>query len=376
MAKKNASEKLTIKTAKLQEMVARAVKGAKDDKILPITQMMAIELKDNVLTLITTTVSTTLYIRENKVEGDNFYVVVPVETFSKLISKLTCDTVTISINEAMKAVEIKGNGTYFVPIEFDEDEHMVVYPDPLIEIVFDPEDSVEINKSTVEVILNTLKPALATTLESPCYTGYYVGDDVIATDRFLINSLAVKLFEEPKLVSSPVMDLLDVMNAEKINVDFKDNIMVFGSPDCTIFSREMEGIEDFAVDAISEFINMDFDSVCKIPKASLLQLLERILLFVSDYDKGSVSFTFTKDGLQVNSKASSAIEVIPYSESNNFKPFMCCVDINMMMKQIKSQPGDVIELWYGNESALKITRDNITQIIALLSDDDIEEDAE
>ena len=99
MAKKEkVSNKLTIKTAKLQDMVSRVVKGAKNDKVLPITQMMAIRLQDNVLTLITTSVTTTMYIREEKVDGNDFYVVVPVDVFSKLISKLTCENITLEVN--------------------------------------------------------------------------------------------------------------------------------------------------------------------------------------------------------------------------------------------------------------------------------------
>lgn len=366
MAKK--VNKLTIKTSKLQEMVARAVKGAKNDKVLPITQMMAIQLKDNVLTLITTSVTNTLYIREDKVEGSDFYVVVPVEKFSKLIARLTSDNVSMQIDEKSKSLAIKGNGNYSVEIEYDEDDSMVVFPDPLEEVELD-EDAFEINKTTVQIILNTLRPALAQTLENPCYTGYYVGEKVVATDRFLINALNVELFDEPRLIRPEVMDLLDCMTAEKIHVDFNEDIIIFSSPDCTVFGRDLEGIEDFSIDAISNYIELPFGSTCKIPKAQLLQLLDRLSLFVTDYDKGGIYLTFTKDGLQVTSKASSAVEVIPYVESANFENYTCCIDINMLMKQIKAYAGDSIEIWYGADSAIKLVRDNVVQIIALLDDD-------
>lgn len=374
MAKKKADvNKLTIKTSVLQEMVAKAVKGAKNDKVLPLTQMMAIQLKDNVLTLITTSVTNTLYIRANKVDGNDFYVVVPVEKFSKLIARLTSDTVSMEIDDKSKSLAVKGNGNYNVEIQYDEDDTMVVFPDPLEEVELD-EDALSINNTTVNVILNTLRPALAQTLENPCYTGYYVGEKVVATDRFLINALNVELFEEPRLIRPEVMDLLDCMTAEKIQVDFSDDIVIFSSPDCVVFSRDLEGIEDFSIDAISNYIDLPFESVCKIPKAQLLQLLDRLSLFVTEYDKGGIYLTFTKDGLQVTSKASSAVELIPYVESSDFKSYTCCMDINMLMKQVKAYTGDSIEIWYGSDSAIKFVRDNIVQIIALLDDDRFEEE--
>ena len=46
--------KLSIKTEKLKEMVSRSIKGVGNNKLIPLTSLMAIELKDGKLTLITT----------------------------------------------------------------------------------------------------------------------------------------------------------------------------------------------------------------------------------------------------------------------------------------------------------------------------------
>jgi len=37
--------------------------------------------------------------------------------------------------------------------------------------------------------------------------------------------------------------------------------------------------------------------------------------------------------------------------------------------QISAQDGEVVELWYGHEKAIKMTSGKITQIVALLEDD-------
>ena len=81
--------------------------------------------------------------------------------------------------------------------------------------------------------------------------------------------------------------------------------------------------------------------------------------------------TFTKDGLQVSSKASSGVELLPYIESENFKDYMCYIDIEMLASQIKGQSSDVVDLYYGNETAIKMVDGKLTQLVALLEDNEM-----
>lgn len=361
--------KLTINTSTIQNMVAKSMKGASCNKMIPLTSLMAIELKDNVLTLITTDSTNYLYVREEKVAGDDFYVVVQADVFSKLISKLTCEEVTIELSGG--SMRIVGNGKYSLELPLDEEGEPIVYPNPYKDIQSDVENSEldEIHLSTVKLILKTAKSALATTLEVPCYTGYYVGDSIIATDTSVVCSIDIQLFDKPALISSETMNLLDLFTDEKIEVFRKNNVLVFKTADCIVYGVTMDGIEDYQVDVIREFVDEDYDSSCKLPKDSLLKLLDRLSLFVSSYDRNEIYLTFTRDGLQIESKKANSIEVIPYSESSNFKDFTCCVDIEMLTSQVKAYAGDAIELHYGQDNAIKLTDGNIVQVVALNEDD-------
>ena len=113
--------KLTLKTEKLKEMVSRAVKGVGNNKLIPITSLMAIEVKDNVLTLITTDATNYLYIIEDKVIGDDFYAVVDANVFAKLISKMTCESVTLEITSGVYTLVVKGNGDYKMYVSDDKE---------------------------------------------------------------------------------------------------------------------------------------------------------------------------------------------------------------------------------------------------------------
>ena len=360
---------VTIKTDRLKEMVTRAAKGASCNKLIPLTSLMGIELEDGVFRLITTNATNYLYVREQGIAGDDFKVSVPVDVFVKLIARTTSENVVLSVSD--NALTVKGNGSYKIELPMDEDAGEVIkFPDPLSKVIFNDTETKEINLSTIKVILNSLRPALAVTMEDPCYTGYYVGSSVIATDTYKIACMDVdSLFGDDVLISSELMDLFNVMTSEKITVDRSGNVIVFGSPDCVIYGNIMEGIEDFAVDAICGLVDTHFDSVCKMPKNAVLQVLDRLSLFVNQYDKNGIYLIFTNEGLQIKSKSASGVETIPYFESNDFKPFACCIDIEMFMSQLKAQSVDMVELHYGLDNAIKMIDGNITHVIALLEDD-------
>lgn len=359
--------KLTLKTEKLKEMVSRAVKGVGNNKLIPLTSLMAIEVKDNKLTLITTDATNYLYITEDKVVADDFYIVVDATTFSKLVSKMTCENITLEVKTGV--LNVKGNGNYKIELPLDENGEPIKYPDPVDRLDLSSATQKTINRTTVQVILETIKPALAVTLENPCYTGYYIGDSVVATDTYKIASMDVNLLGANKLVSPEFMDLLAVMTNEKITVMYTDTDIVCSTPDCTVYGKFMDGIEDYAIDAIMDLVNTEIDSFCSVPKNALLQLLDRLSLFVGPYDKNAIHLTFTQNGLQVSSKATNGIEIIDYIASDNFKDFTCAIDIQMLTQEVKAISNDVIELYYGEDNAIKMTDGNITIIVALLEDD-------
>lgn len=361
--------KLVLNANLLQTMVAKSMKGASCNKMIPITGLMAIQLKDHELTLITTDATNYLYIVEDKVDGEDFYVVVQAEMFSKLISKLTCESVTLEVKD--NTLNVKGNGNYKIELPLNEEGELIKYPDPLAKD--NSLESVgEINLSTVRLVLNTSKAALATSLEVPCYTGYYAGDKIVSTDTYKICGIDIQLFDEPALISAETMDLLNVFTDEKIQVFRAGNTIEFVTNSGIVYGKLMDNIEDYQIDAISGLLDQEFASSCKISKAELLRLLDRLSIFVSAYDKNGIYLTFTQNGLQIESKQANSCELINYSESSNFKPFTCCIDIEMLNSQVKANTSDCIEIHYGEENAIKLQEGNTTQIIALLEDDRIQ----
>jgi len=362
--------KLSIKTVVLQEMVSRAMKGAGQNKLIALTSLMAIQLKDKQLKLITTDASNTLYILQDNVEGEDFYCTVRVEQFSQLISKTTSENITLTLEGSV--LTVKGNGTYKIELPMDENGDIIKYPDPAAELKVEGEMS-EINLSTIKTILTTNKAALAVTMEEPVYTCYYMGDKVVTTDQSKICGFNVKLFDTPILLFPETVNLLDVMTEEKISVYIKDDIIEFISKDCVVYAHLADDIEDFQIDAINGLLDEEFNSSCKVNRNDLLSLLDRIGLFVGVYDDRKITLTFTEQGVEVSSEQSNGVEVIPYLDNKNFKPYTCKLDIKMLVQQVKANVADSLTIQYGNDVSIKFVDGNITQILALRMDDDVAE---
>ena len=359
---------MKLKTEKLQELVSRAIKGCSNDKMIPITGLMSIELANHKLTFATTDAINYLFITEDKVDGEDFNVVVQADTFSKLISRMTCESITLELTGS--ELNVKGNGEYKIELPLDEEGEPIKFPRPLnsVDIVAVKPDY-EIKLSTIKQLLTVNKPALATSDDGSCYTGYYVGESVVTTDSYKICGTAIKIFDEPVLIRPEMMDLLDVMASEDVKVYIEADTIVFTTPDCIVYGKKLEGIEEYKIDAISGLLDLDFPSECSVSKDAILQALDRLALFVGPYDKNGIYLTFTREGLMITSKKSSGTEVIPYKTSKDFKDFTACINIDMLQTQIKAHTLDEITIQYGLDNALKIVDGNITQIIAFIEDD-------
>ena len=355
---------LTINTAKLQEMVSKVIRGAGNNKLLPITCMLGIDLSDNVFTLETTDGVNYLFISDD-VSGDDFEVTVYADTFAKLISRMTCENVSMTLTD--KFLEINGNGTYKVDLPFDENGQIVKFPNPTLNKNFvSVKDS--LYTSTVNMILNSVKPALAVTTEAPQYTAYWVGDMVVATDSFKIAGYEMSVFEEPRLISAQTMELLSITSSPEfsvlVNAD-DDTEILFNSNDCQVFTKLVSGIEDFSIDAIKGLLASEFVSSCEVSKVQLLQLLDRLSLFVRPFDDGNINMVFTNEGIVISSLANSGSELIPYSTINDFADFSCSVNINLLQSQVKSNINDLVKIYFGKPESIKIKDGKITKIVAL-----------
>lgn len=205
-------------------------------------------------------------------------------------------------------------------------------------------------------------------------TGYYFNaEGTHTTDQFKICSSKIPLFTEDVLVPAELMDLVSLIDTEDVKIQLDGNKLLFTSDTVIVHGSVLDGVEDYPIEAVTNFTNTEFESSAQVARQAFLDVIDRLTLFVSAYDKNTIYMTFTKDGIMVTSKRSNGAEKLSYQGSENFKPYTCAVDIDVLKSQLQAQEGEVVNLWYGNETALKMTFDNVVQVVALLEDERAEE---
>ncbi len=361
---------LKVRTHLLQSMVLKASKGASNNKMLPITGMMGIKVvtedDKSLLSLCTTDATNYLFISEPIDLTDDMEVVIPEEQFSKLVSKITTDTIGLELTK--DKLVVTGNGTYGIELPLDELGNPVKFPNPLEKLTLT--NSRTISLGSIKSILLHNKPSLAIERDVPCYTGYYMdASGVITTDTYTMCGNEIKLFEEPVLLSREMVDLLDIFTTDKIEVMEFGNNLVFASPGCIVYGAKMNGIEDYQVEALKGLLEQDFPCMVKVSRNRLINSLDRLNLFVGRYDKNKIKLDFTKDALVISSKANSGTETIEYNDKVNASEFYCYIDVEMFSTELKAQECDIVELWYGLPNAIKAVDGDVTQVIALDEDD-------
>lgn len=358
---------MKVVTSRMKDAVNKAIKGAGFNNLIPITSMIGIKLSDGKLRLLTTDMTNTLCIIIDKVSGVDMDITVDADKFGKLIAKTTSEDIELIVIDDV--LSVKANGTYKIPLIADE-EGLVTFP-ALSET---KGKTTNVKLTSIMQAYNINKSALAKTLENPALTGYYCGDMVISTDANVITFNDFKMFEqdEPLLISPQLMQLLTLNKQEDIKLITDKTLLTFIADDMVVQGAVMEGIEDFPADDVKAYLDEAFTSSCKVPKDLLLATLDRLALFIEPYDKNGAYFTFGRKGINIHSKKDASTEIINYVESKNFEPFMCCVDIPMLKEQLQANPDDTIKICYGNENALKIESGKVTQVIALLEDEDLD----
>lgn len=358
-----------IKTSVLQEMVGKAIKCVSNNKLIPLTSLMSVKVENNFFMVSTTNGTIYFYSTSpDKVDCEDFEVCVMADTFTKLIQKTTSDDVLLEVVD--NVLQVKGNGTYKLELTLDENGVPAKFPNK-IGTGF-REVAGEVKVSTVKNIILANKPSLAVNMDYPALTCYYCGNQVITSNRKQICRYDIPMFDNALLITPTLMELLASVSGETIEVEKDQNTIVYKTAVDSIFSPITEGIETFPVEKINELVDQDFNSQCKVSRSAILNVIDRLALFVASYDKSAIYLTFTNEGIMLSSKRSSGEELIPYISSIDFAPYTCCINIEMLRSQIATSDDEELILFYGSDVAVKLLNKNVTQIIALLEDDRME----
>ena len=347
---------ITFKTATLME-VASQLNRLTPSKLLEITRYWHIEGFDG-------QVFFTGYDGSNwlryAIEADGeIDVMVKADQFGKLIEKTTVENITLTQKDGY--LEVKANGTYKLDI-VTGDESYPSFDDRLPDEL--DEDSASLLKTSIFYeVFNINESAVSKANADGVYTGYLLDDDVAITSDIIriclnpIESIGTRL-----LIPAPLMRLLASLSDEELYLwTFDDEYLYVATSSVEIYGRLMEGIEDYQDMSIMD--EQEFYGEVKLPTSAIQSILERLTLFMSPFDKGSIHLDFGPKQLAILTSSGSK-ELVKYAQVSQASDFSCILN-RLLLRDILSTISDEhLTLEFGNEIAIKITSNGVTYYLA------------
>lgn len=354
---------LQTNTKEIQEMVGKVAHCVSNNKLIPLTSLVSLSVKDKTFTLTTTDATNYFYVSAPGIcPVDDFEFSVFADTFIKLIQKITSENVTFSLDGNILVIE--GNGTYKMELPLNEVGQPIKFPNKLTEV---GTKICSVAVQSIRNIVGTHEKSIAVDMQVPILTNYFFGEDsVITSNKKLICYKEESLLAGNILLSPITVDMITSLGDCDVEVYETESALLFKTDFDTIYSPKIQGAETFPVDKIKAVIEQQFDSRFSVSRKTMLDVLDRLSLFVSAYDKKAIDLTFTEEGILFSSAKSNGAEVVPFSTCDNFKPFTCTLNIELLQDALVSQTEDFVDVYFGCPSGIKLESGGIVQIIAFI----------
>lgn len=347
---------------------------AVDNKeISTVTDTLELSVKDSILYLSITNreyfVKSILPIYDDI----EFHASVEAITFLKLISQITTDIIEFNIKE--NYLVIKANGTYKLPLIYDDDKILELPEIKINNVVeeFDIDGNI-----LYSILINNSRQLNTGVIFKPIQKMFYVDEKGAITFtsgacvnnftlekpvKLLFNNKLVKLF---KLFKSKKVHFK--LGYDKISNDITQTKVYFESDDVIITSIlfcDESMINSVPVTAIRNRANFDYPySVC-INTNNFIQLINRISIFNDKKNIDSCcSFEFDSSNLTVSSKNNSSTEVLSFEDNLNIDNiYNADLNINELKNILDSCSNQFINLKFGDNQAIIIQDYNVTYVI-------------
>ena len=280
---------MQIKTVTLQNLI-RKVSKCGTNKNIGITEYYYLEGGKGKLSI--TATDGVNYIEASvKEDCESIDVIVQAETFSKIVDKTTKEIIELSVNE--DHLELKGNGTYKVPIFVGED-----YPTPDYS-KFEDTEGFNVGIDDLKSIITVNKAAVSNSPTGGALNGYLITpNSTVTTDgrRICFNDRVKS--EEPILLSKEIVNLMSTITDLDVTIKYSKGQILVESENSKIVGTELEGKETYPdTSAIVEQMN-NVTNVCKINKSVVVKALERLAIFISPFDKSELVMIAEDDFIQ------------------------------------------------------------------------------
>lgn len=367
---------MIIRIEELQRICSKILPAVDSNEISALSTSLEIVCADKKLYINVT--NKEYYVRAtlDLDEDMDFHATVDAHLFLKLISQITTDTVELSI--ADNILSIHGNGSYSLPLIYDNDK-LLELPEIALNNI---SSSFPIDSAILKSIATfNSKELLKGTAAQPVQKLYYVDEQgaITFTSGACVNNFTlqqpIKLFFNSRLVK--LFKLFDegaivmTLGFEPISDDIMQTRIRFESSSISITSilpSDASLFSSIPVTAIRNRANVDNYPFCAtVDKNLLIQALNRLALFNNQSLKPYITFNMSADEMVIISTNNANIEKLYYNnkipalqDTVNFQ-----IDYTDLLSTLSDCSESHLNLHFGDDSAILICRQNVANIIPL-----------
>lgn len=368
---------MILRTEGFKETCSLILAATDSNEISTITETLELKTNGKVLYLNVTNKEYYASVKFDLDHEENFHATVNATLFLKLIAAVT--TETIELTKMDTYVQVKANGTYKVPLIFEND-HLMELPVIAIE-----NKTVEMNiaGSVLESILNYNSKELAIgSLAKPVQKMFYLDQEGCITFtsgacvnsftlekpiKVLLNSRLVKLFKLFKTamvkfelgydaISDTIIQTKVSFTADRIK------LTAITACDDTLLNQ-------VPVNAIRNRANKTYPNSIVLNKDGLIEAVSRLLLFSAGYgSKENVKpyslFEFKEDHVVIYDTNKENTEVLNYTNNTILtEPYSMTLDLIDFKKVLDGCTEQYVTLNFGDGKACVIVRSAIKNVL-------------
>lgn len=369
---------MILRAEELKDVCSKILPAVDSDGTLA-TETLQVQAKDKVFSISVTNKEYFVTVRLEMDEEETFNATVNASLFLKLISQITTDT--IALTTSGNTLVVKGNGTYKLPMIFENDSLLELTP---IEII---NKNVEMNVSG-EILLSILQrngknmAKMANQVVRPAQKYFYLDEKgaITSIDYECVNSFTL---EKPikVLLSQKVVKLFKLFKEEQVELtlghdayseDIIQTKIRFSTPTVTltaILSCDDYLINSFPAKQIRECVEKCHNYSTVFQKEELLQAINRFLLFVDknsrQEDKSCAILEFGQDGVEINGLNNDYKEPVFYTGmlNNISKDYRAKLDLNDLKSCLESSDGAYVTFNFGDEASFVLSNGNIKNVV-------------
>lgn len=372
---------MIIRSEKFQDICSKILPAVDTNETSTLSATLELVTRDKVLYVNVTNREYYVQVKLDLDEDIDFHATVNANLFLKLISQITTDTIELSVDDTN--IKIKGNGNYKLPLIYDDDKLLEL---PTINIINET-NTFNIKSDILKSILQFNSKELTKGVASkPVQKMYYVDENgaITFTSGACVNNFSleypVKLLFNNRLVK--LFKLFDTDNVkftlgyDEIAEDIIQTKVRFETPSINIIailSCDDKLLKSVPVAAIRNRANVDnYPYNITINKDLLLQATNRLSLFSSGFGskeviKPYITLEFNKDFVTIYDVHKENKETLYFDNSaanfDSTEPYEVIIDLNELRSTLDTCAEQYLNINFGDDSAIVISRQNIHNVI-------------